>query len=109
MRRRDQWTGAEDGLVPVGQSRFADNPLARLVTPAAYHEIYQRCVVKGAELPVPVNLKNMVEALVEGWKSDDMWPPKPTPSEVVEPPARPRLPEEGRTMSGRVRRYLGIR
>jgi hypothetical protein len=116
LRRRDQWTGADrEGYVPVGESRFEGNPLHGMVTPSTYREIYQRCVVKGAELPVPVNLKNMVEALVEGWKADDMWPPKSTEVPVVVGPrgeVRPKVPmgeEAGKSMSGRVRKYLGIR
>jgi len=121
LRRRDQWTGADsEGWVPVGESRFASNPLAKLVTPQAYPDIYQRCVVRSGELPVPVNLAKMVDALVVGWKSDDMWPPKPTPAEAGITAGRVKFGANNRgapgqedsgvkSMSGKVRKYLGIR
>ncbi|KAI5818262.1 hypothetical protein BZA77DRAFT_307838 [Pyronema omphalodes] len=95
-RRRDQWTGADvEGYVPVGRSKFEGSVLSQMVEPGHYMEIYQKCVVRGNELPVPINLKNMIDALVMGWKSDDLWPPKPT--------------EPQGSMGGRVKRYLGIR
>ncbi|KAI5856063.1 hypothetical protein BZA05DRAFT_390516 [Tricharina praecox] len=128
LRRRDQWTGADsEGWVPVGKSLFADNPLAKLVTPNAYPDIYQRCVVRSGELPVPINLAKMIDALVTGWKSDDLWPPKPTPAEPGITTGRVKVgsnsnngggtrgaahgQDEGgvKSMSGRVRKYLGIR
>lgn len=159
MHRRDQWTGADsEGWVPIGVSLFRDNPMTQIVTPATYPDIYSRCVVNGAELPVPINLKIMIDALVQGWKKDDLWPPpsnaaaaaKATgpsapiglglvpekvekPGSVYPPPmaaARIKGGNNGgggeffatvgdaaaeteangvRSMSGRVRKYLGIR
>ncbi|KAF8537506.1 hypothetical protein BDD12DRAFT_806855 [Trichophaea hybrida] len=119
LRRRDQWTGADaEGWVPVGKSRFVENPMTRLVTPSAYQDIYQRCVVRAGELPVPVNLANMIDALVQGWKSDDLWPPKPTEVAVSTGingaggagARKVTAREDGtKSMSGRVRKYLGIR
>ena len=117
LRRRDQWTGADaEGWVPLGTSRFEDNPLARLVSPAVYTDIYQRCVVRGAELPVPINLSSMVAALVAGWQADDLWPPKPSEPGLSpaiaqrSPPQSQEQRDDGsKSMSGRVRRYLGIR
>jgi hypothetical protein len=116
LRRRDQWTGADsEGWIPVGESRFSQNPMTRLVSPSAYQDIYQRCVVRSGELPVPVNLANMIDALVQGWKSDDLWPPKPSAEVAVSMGAggvqrKVMSREEGtKSMSGRVRKYLGIR
>lgn len=32
----------------------------------------------GSQPPIPINLKHLNNALVEGWKKDDQWPPKPS-------------------------------
>lgn len=32
----------------------------------------------GAQPPIPINLQHLNNALVEGWKKDDQWPPKPS-------------------------------
>ena len=34
-------------------------------------------VVQGVTPSIPINLKDVTRALVEGWKRDDAWPPKP--------------------------------
>jgi hypothetical protein len=141
LRRRDQWTGADiEGWVPVGKSKFRDNPLAKMVTEETYAEIYGRCVVKGGALPVPINLKDMICVLITGWKMDNTWPPRPTVETVDFGPGPGRgggTPRKkpaaaaaatpsnngtaaaaaetakgvglGVSVSGKVRRYLGIK
>lgn len=121
-RRRDQWTHADvEGWVPLGKSRFADNPMRKLVEDTAgtdggaatRKEVFERCVVRGAELPVPIGLKTMLVVLREGWIREGEWPPKVTPTP---PPIGSRRAasiigtkgEEGMGL-GRVRRYLGMR
>ncbi|KAL7270348.1 hypothetical protein RUND412_006952 [Rhizina undulata] len=94
-RRRDAWTGANsEGECPLGESRFNDNPLTSLISPAVYDQIYNKVILKGAEPPVPINLKHVLNAIVEGWKRDDQWPPKPG---KPEPSMRARNPGVGQS------------
>ncbi|TGZ82724.1 hypothetical protein EX30DRAFT_362367 [Ascodesmis nigricans] len=115
LRRRDQWTHADrEGWVPVARSKFADNPMRKLVRPEAYKEIFDRCVVKGSELPVPIPLATMLVILKEGWVREGEWPPRVTPTP---PPVGARGSEwGGRSIGagggmglGRVKRYFGMR
>lgn len=77
--RRDAWTQAtEDGEVQVCESRFKNNPLYALIGPSEYDQIYTKVCLGGAQPPIPINLKHLCNALVEGWKRDDQWPPKPS-------------------------------
>ncbi|KAI5799849.1 hypothetical protein EDC01DRAFT_522345 [Geopyxis carbonaria] len=109
-RQRDQWTGADAaGWVRVGTSRFADNPLRRLISDGK-REVYDRCVVRGNELPVPVGLGQMLEILVEGWKRDETWPSSApqAPVQRVQVTGGRREGGESAGGLGRVKRYFGM-
>lgn len=69
--------------LPLGQPFLAilthgQNPLYALIGPPAYDQIYTKVCMGGAQPPIPINLKHLNNALVEGWKKDDQWPPKPS-------------------------------
>ncbi|CUS07757.1 unnamed protein product, partial [Tuber aestivum] len=98
VARRDAWTGAVGDEVPVRESRFKDNPLTSLVTPQVYPQIYRKVVAEGAIPPVPIALPHVINALVEGWQHDDMWPPKPTKPE----------PSMRKRTGGGIKRLMGI-
>ncbi|CAZ82594.1 unnamed protein product [Tuber melanosporum] len=98
VARRDAWTGAVGDEVPVRESRFKDNPLTNLVTPQAYPQIYRKVVLEGATPPVPIALPHMINALVEGWQCDDMWPPKPSRPE----------PSMRKKTGGGIKKFMGI-
>ncbi|EWC47598.1 hypothetical protein DRE_03218 [Drechslerella stenobrocha 248] len=79
IERRDVWTQADpNGRVPIGKSRFRTNAFYNAVVPEAYPQLYQRIIIKGNTPSIPINLQHMTNALVEGWKADGQWPPKPT-------------------------------
>ncbi|KAJ6260200.1 hypothetical protein Dda_4424 [Drechslerella dactyloides] len=79
VERRDLWTQADrHGRVPIGKSRFQDNPFYNAVVPEAYPQLYQRIIIKSNTPSIPINLQHMTNALIEGWKADGQWPPKPT-------------------------------
>jgi len=99
VARRDAWTGAVGDEVPVRESRFKDNLLTSMVTPQAYPQIYGRVVCEGATPPVPIALPHMINALVEGWQHDDMWPPKPT---------RPEPSMRKKKTGGGIKKLMGI-
>lgn len=52
-----------------------------MIGPGTYNQIYTEVCSGGAQPPIPINLKHFVNALVEGWKKDDQWPPKPSKPE----------------------------
>lgn len=53
-----------------------DHPIRATVQPATYPHIYSAVVVQSLAPTIPVNLKDIVNALVSGWKKDGEWPPK---------------------------------
>ncbi|KAI1936762.1 hypothetical protein LOZ66_004266 [Ophidiomyces ophidiicola] len=71
-------------LVPVVPPILPDcNPFRAYTTPANYPAIYNKLVVEGNTPAVPVNLSHMTRALVQGWKKEGQWPPKPTLAQNV--------------------------
>lgn len=52
------------------------NHIRASITPAGYPSIYSKVVVQGITPTVPINLSDMVGALVQGWKDDGEWPPQ---------------------------------
>jgi hypothetical protein len=68
-----------DPLIPVAPSFIpVSNPVRASITPAMYPSIYSKVVVQALTPTVPINLADVVKAMVQGWKSDGQWPPKPT-------------------------------
>lgn len=55
----------------------SSNPIRASITPATYPAIYSKVVVQGLTPTVPINLSDVVKALVQGWKEKGEWPPKP--------------------------------
>ncbi|KAL4938944.1 hypothetical protein BDV06DRAFT_45806 [Aspergillus oleicola] len=67
-----------DPMIPVVPSLIAtSNPIRASITPAMYGSIYSKVVIQGLTPTVPINLADMTKAMVQGWKSDGQWPPKP--------------------------------
>ncbi|KAF8455022.1 hypothetical protein BDZ91DRAFT_553597 [Kalaharituber pfeilii] len=82
IARRDAWTGADkEERVKVGRSKFADNPLTAVINENAYPAIYNKCVKRSVPPVVPINLRHVTNALVQGWKRDNEWPPSEGPPE----------------------------
>lgn len=70
---------AIDPVIPVVPSLISTtNPIRASITPAMYPSIYSKVVVQGLTPTVPINLADVTKAMVQGWKSDGQWPPKPT-------------------------------
>ncbi|KAL4879152.1 hypothetical protein BJY04DRAFT_220514 [Aspergillus karnatakaensis] len=67
-----------DPLIPVVPSLIStSNPIRASITPAMYPSIYSKVVIQGLTPTVPINLSDMTKAMVQGWKADGQWPPKP--------------------------------
>ncbi|KAF7173077.1 hypothetical protein CNMCM5623_005330 [Aspergillus felis] len=68
-----------DPLIPVAPSFIPlSNPVRASITPTMYPSIYSKVVVQALTPTVPINLADVVKAMVQGWKADGQWPPKPT-------------------------------
>ncbi|PYI07639.1 hypothetical protein BO78DRAFT_87751 [Aspergillus sclerotiicarbonarius CBS 121057] len=86
---------SEDPLIPVVPSLISDaNPIRASITPAMYPSIYSKVVVQGLTPTVPINLADVTKAMVQGWKADGQWPPKPTSIVLQDTATVRRKPEE---------------
>lgn len=68
-------------LIPVTARIMPDHPIRRRISPGMYSEIYSKIILQSRTPSVPINLSNMIHALVQGWKEDGEWPPKSGPLE----------------------------
>ncbi|KAL3449714.1 hypothetical protein BJX65DRAFT_271703 [Aspergillus insuetus] len=67
-----------DPFIPVVPSLISTtNPIRASITPSMYPSIYSKVVLQGLTPTVPINLADMTKAMVQGWKADGQWPPKP--------------------------------
>lgn len=75
----EDYYDSDESLIPVMEPFLPkSNPVRSSITPALYASIYSKVVVQGLTPTIPINLVDMTKALVEGWKADGQWPPKPT-------------------------------
>ncbi|KAI0966005.1 hypothetical protein F4678DRAFT_309385 [Xylaria arbuscula] len=54
----------------------AANPMRASITPSSYTAIYDKIIIHAMTPACPVNLADMIRALVVGWKRDGEWPPR---------------------------------
>ncbi|KXG48048.1 uncharacterized protein PGRI_019180 [Penicillium griseofulvum] len=74
----------DEPLCPVAPPFISnDNPVRATINPAIYPSIYTKVVVQGMTPTVPVNLAHLTKAMVQGWKADGQWPPKPAVTSIV--------------------------
>ncbi|OJJ47167.1 hypothetical protein ASPZODRAFT_44545, partial [Penicilliopsis zonata CBS 506.65] len=70
----------DEPLIPVASPLLPlSHPIRAAINPSIYPSIYSKVVVQGLTPTVPINLADMTKAMVQGWKADGQWPPKPTP------------------------------
>ncbi|EKG21726.1 hypothetical protein MPH_00946 [Macrophomina phaseolina MS6] len=74
---------SEEPLVPLAPPLLPHNAIRQSITPKAYPDIYGKIVVAGQTPKVPINLAHMTRALVQGWKDDGEWPPRPGPADPL--------------------------
>ncbi|CAL5868221.1 uncharacterized protein PFLUO_LOCUS2445 [Penicillium psychrofluorescens] len=74
----------DEPLLPVAPPFIStSNPIRAGINPSIYPSIYTKVVVQGMTPTVPVNLADLTNAMVQGWKTDGQWPPKPAVSNIV--------------------------
>ncbi|GAE00111.1 hypothetical protein NFIA_088110 [Paecilomyces variotii No. 5] len=77
---KDDYDDPNEPLVPLVRPLLPEsNPIRSSIKPSLYPSIYSKIVVQGLTPTVPINLADVTRAMVEGWKADGQWPPKPTP------------------------------
>ncbi|KAK4547877.1 hypothetical protein LTR36_010596 [Oleoguttula mirabilis] len=64
-------------LLPIPPPLLPNHPIRRRITAVQHPEIYAKIVQQARTPSVPINLRTLVAALVQGWKADGEWPPKP--------------------------------
>lgn len=70
--------------VPLAPPILSPQNAIRAATgPVAYSQIYSKVVLKSLSPTVPINLRHMTAALVEGWKENGEWPPRATVPEPM--------------------------
>ncbi|KAG8531150.1 uncharacterized protein KY384_004508 [Bacidia gigantensis] len=66
-----------DVLIPIGPPTLpSTHPIRASVTSATYPSLYSKIAIQGLAPTIPINLKDMTQALVAGWQKDGEWPPK---------------------------------
>ncbi|KAJ5495970.1 hypothetical protein N7539_001086 [Penicillium diatomitis] len=74
----------DEPLVPVAPPFISNsNPVRATITPTIYPSIYSKVVVQGLTPTIPINLADLTNAMVQGWKADGQWPPKPAVTSIV--------------------------
>ncbi|KAJ5826220.1 hypothetical protein N7474_003358 [Penicillium riverlandense] len=74
----------DEPLLPVAPPFISpSNPIRAGINTSIYPSIYTKVVVQGMTPTVPVNLADLTKAMVQGWKTDGQWPPKPAVSNIV--------------------------
>ncbi|KAE8376442.1 hypothetical protein BDV26DRAFT_234751 [Aspergillus bertholletiae] len=103
--------GPEDPYVPVVPSLIStSNPIRASITPSMYPSIYSKVVVQGLTPTVPINLADVTKAMVQGWKADGQWPPKPATTNLVlqDTATVPKTTEDGQPSSPESKRRSGV-
>ncbi|KAI9155339.1 hypothetical protein HJFPF1_07921 [Paramyrothecium foliicola] len=62
-------------LLPPG------NPLRAAISPSLYLSLYDKVIIHSLQPSCPINLSDMLQSCVAGWKRDGEWPPQPVPVE----------------------------
>ncbi|KAN0071274.1 Protein of unknown function (DUF4050) domain containing protein [Elaphomyces granulatus] len=76
----NDFASSNESLVPVVEPFLpSSNPVRAAINPSIYRSIYSKVVIQGLTPAVPINLADLTKAVVEGWKADGQWPPKPAP------------------------------
>ncbi|KAJ5928394.1 hypothetical protein N7466_007350 [Penicillium verhagenii] len=74
----------DEPLIPVAPPFLSpENPIRATINSSIYPSIYTKVVVQGMTPTVPVNLADLTKAMVQGWKADGQWPPKPAVTSIV--------------------------
>lgn len=75
---------ADESYIPIVPSILSEtNPIRASITSSMYPSIYSKVIVQSLTPTVPINLADVTKAMVQGWKADGQWPPKPAATNIV--------------------------
>lgn len=74
---------AEDATVqlPVAPRLLPNHPARARIAKNNYGEIYGKVILQGRTPTIPINLQDITNSLIHGWKEEGNWPPKQAPPE----------------------------
>ncbi|OJD17918.1 hypothetical protein AJ78_02023 [Emergomyces pasteurianus Ep9510] len=82
--KQPHFLDSEEPLIPVVEPLLPiTNPIRASIKPSIYPSIYSKVVIQSLTPAIPINLSDVTKALVQGWKADGEWPPKPTVTQNV--------------------------
>lgn len=84
-------------MVPLAPTLMPTHPIRSRITSHSYPEIYNKIILQSRTPSVPINLRVLMLALIQGWKDDGEWPPKPA---VVEKSIGRRKGKDGHLKQG---------
>ncbi|PGH12831.1 hypothetical protein AJ79_04055 [Helicocarpus griseus UAMH5409] len=75
---------ASEPLIPLLDPLLpSTNPIRASIKPSIYPSIYSKVIIQSLTPAIPINLSDVTRALVQGWKADGEWPPRPTVTQDV--------------------------
>ncbi|CEJ92349.1 hypothetical protein VHEMI08006 [[Torrubiella] hemipterigena] len=90
----DPKTFPVETLLPLAQPILPpENGLRACITPATYHSLYDKIVLHNMTPSCPINLADMMQTCVSGWKRDGEWPPKMSAPEPLIASRKPKKKE----------------
>lgn len=90
-------------LLPLAQPILPpENGLRACITPATYHSLYDKIVLHNMTPSCPINLADMMQTCVSGWKRDGEWPPKMSAPEPLIASRKPKKKEPESPISRRL-------
>lgn len=69
-------------VIPVAPNILPHHPVRSRITSSTHGEIYTKIILQGRTPSIPINLQDITNSLIHGWKEEGNWPPKPTPAEA---------------------------
>ncbi|KAI9643025.1 hypothetical protein NHQ30_008760 [Ciborinia camelliae] len=71
-----------DTEVPIAKPLLPpDNAMRSSITSQAYGTIYDKVILQSLTPSCPINLSDVIQSCVQGWKRDGEWPPTPSVTE----------------------------
>lgn len=69
-------------LLPLAPQILPNHPIRARMTPQTHAQIYTKIILQGRTPSIPINLQDITNSLIHGWKEEGNWPPKPAPPEA---------------------------
>ncbi|KAF2433968.1 hypothetical protein EJ08DRAFT_694000 [Tothia fuscella] len=72
-----------DVLIPVAEPIMPpDHPVRKTLSSRSHSDLYEKLVRDSRTPAIPINLSEMMQIVVQGWRDEGNWPPKGTAPEA---------------------------